>query len=378
MAGVGQKYGITGSQGAGWTFTGSVVSGSGGVWTLDPGTAAAPALTFTADPDTGFFRTSANVLGVAAGGSSVGTFSSTGFTGAVNGTVGAVTPASGSFTTIAASGVTTLPVGAVGTPSLIFSGDTNTGLYWIGADSFGLAANGVVQATITTAGINGVIGGTTAAAGSFTTVTSTSRVSVADGTVGAPSVTFSSDTDTGLYWIGANSFGLAANGVVQCTITTGGINGVIGATTAAAGSFTTVAASSTLTVTGNSFLRGRTVLAQAAPAAKTVTAAISAAELVAGLITTTGATAPSVHQLPTGTLIDAEIPGIATGDSFDFYVINTGVGAADDATITVNTDVTIVGNPTVGALTDATIISGSGHFRARRSAANTYIVYRLS
>ena len=117
---------------------------------------------------------------------------------------------------------------------------------------------------------------------------------------------------------------------------------------------------------------------QGAPAAKTVTAAITAAELVAGLITTTGATAPSEHQLPTGTLIDAELPGIATNDSFDFYIINTGTGATDDATLTVNTDVTIVGSPTVGAITDATIITGSGHFRARRTAANTYVVYRLA
>lgn len=130
--------------------------------------------------------------------------------------------------------------------------------------------------------------------------------------------------------------------------------------------------------TGTQFNRGKQTQAQAVPAAKTVTAAITAAELVAGLITTTGATGPSVHQLPTGTLIDAAFPGIATGDSFDFTVINTGTGASDDATITVNTDVTIVGNPTVGALTDATIISGSGTFRARRSAANTYVVYRLA
>lgn len=130
---------------------------------------------------------------------------------------------------------------------------------------------------------------------------------------------------------------------------------------------------------GAVFTRGAaTTKTQAAPAAKTVTAAITAAELVAGLITTTGATAPSEHQLPTGTLIDAELPGIATGDSFDFSIINTGTGASDDATITVNTDVTIVGNPTVGALTDATTITGSGLFRARRSAANTYVVYRIA
>lgn len=245
MAGVGQKYGITGSQDGGWTFTGTLAGVTGafsGVLSLANGTAAAPAAAFTSDTDTGFFRTSANVLGVAAGGSSVGTFSSAGFTGA---------------------------------------------------------------------------------------------------TVGAH-------------------------------------DGTVGATTPAAGSFTTVAASSTLTVSGTAFHRGKSTLAQAAPAAKTVTAGITAAELVAGLITTTGATAPSIHQLPTGTEIDAALTGVATGDSFDFYLINTGTGASDDATITVNTDVTIVGNPTVGALTDATIISGSGHFRARRSAANTYVVYRLS
>lgn len=117
---------------------------------------------------------------------------------------------------------------------------------------------------------------------------------------------------------------------------------------------------------------------QVAPTAKTVTAAITAAELVTGIITTTGATAPSIHQLPTGTLLLAEVPNFIAGDSFDFSVINTGTGASDDATITVNTDVTIVGNPTAGALTDATIISGSARFRARYTGGVTWIVYRLA
>ena len=31
-----------------------------------------------------------------------------------------------------------------------------------------------------------------------------------------------------------------------------------------------------------------------------------------------------------------------------------------------------------GSLTDATLLSGSGRFRARRSAADTFVVYRLS
>jgi len=130
---------------------------------------------------------------------------------------------------------------------------------------------------------------------------------------------------------------------------------------------------------GSIYLRATNVFQkQGAPTAKTTTSAITAAELITGIITTTGATGPSVHQLPTGTLLAAELPGIAVGDSFDFHIINTGTGASDDATITVNTDVTIVGNPTVGSLTDTTIISGSGTFRARYTAANTFVVYRLA
>lgn len=130
--------------------------------------------------------------------------------------------------------------------------------------------------------------------------------------------------------------------------------------------------------TGALAVRGVLTGLQGAPTAKTVTAAISAAELLAGIITTTGVTAPSIHQLPTGTLLAAQFPGIAVGDCFDFSVINTGTGASDDATLTVNTDVTIVGNPTIGALTDATIIAGSGRFRARYTATNTWVVYRLA
>lgn len=123
---------------------------------------------------------------------------------------------------------------------------------------------------------------------------------------------------------------------------------------------------------------GTVMKAQAAPAAKTVTAVLTAAELIGGLITTTGATGPSVHQLPTGEALDDALPLAAVNDSFDFSIINTGTGASTDATITVNTGVTIVGSPTVGSLTDATIISGSGLFRARRTAADTWVVYRLA
>lgn len=236
-------------------------------------------------------------------------------------------------------------------------------------------ATGVGGAASVTGGIGGATSGSGGAAsltgGAGTNGNATGGVATVAGGAGQGTGNGAAASVTG----GASGDGATGNGATASL--TGGAalstNGNGGAAIVAGGALAGTGKK------GAVFTRGAQItFAQGDPAAKTVTAAISAAELVGGLITTTGATAPSIHQLPTGTLIDAELPGIATGDAFDFSIINTGTGASDDATITVNTDVTIVGNPTVGALTDATIISGSGRFRARRSAANTYVVYRLA
>lgn len=50
---------------------------------VDSGTAALPSFTFTGDPDNGLYRIGANDIGIAAGGSKVGEFSSAGYTGYV-------------------------------------------------------------------------------------------------------------------------------------------------------------------------------------------------------------------------------------------------------------------------------------------------------
>lgn len=104
-----------------------------------------------------------------------------GFLGGLDGIVGANTPAAGTFTTLTATsftptGAIVLPAGTVSIPSLAFTGDLDTGLYSIGANSFGLTANGVLQATISTTGIQGAIGATTPAAGTFTTATATTFI----------------------------------------------------------------------------------------------------------------------------------------------------------------------------------------------------------
>jgi hypothetical protein len=56
-----------------------------------------------------------------------------------------------SITNLTLSGVLTIPVGAVGTPSLTFASDTNTGVYSTGADNLSVTTNGVQRVAVGTA-----------------------------------------------------------------------------------------------------------------------------------------------------------------------------------------------------------------------------------
>lgn len=94
----------------------------------------------------------------------------------------------------------------------------------------------------------------------------------------------------------------------------------------------------------------------------------TAAEVLTGIITATPTTARSI-QLPTGANLDLATEW-AIGQGFDFSVITL---AAFVLTITVNTGVTIV-----GAATTAATAGASTRFRLRKTAADTFIVYRIS
>jgi len=122
---------------------------------------------------------------------------------------------------------------------------------------------------------------------------------------------------------------------------------------------------------------GLVIRSQGAPTAKTVSATLTAAELLAGIITVAqGAGAPSAQQVPTGTAIQAGLPAdFAVGDSFDVSVINLG-GASEVASITVNTDVTIVGNAALPV--PATGVQSSGMFRFRKTADHVFVAYRIA
>jgi hypothetical protein len=108
---------------------------------------------------------------------------------------------------------------------------------------------------------------------------------------------------------------------------------------------------------------------QETPIAKTGDATLTIAELLTGLITATKATAVA-FTLPTGTLTDAGLGTLVpVNSSIDWAVINLG-SATGAVTLNAGAGHTIVGNAVVA-------ISTTARFRTRKTAANTFVTYRL-
>lgn len=123
---------------------------------------------------------------------------------------------------------------------------------------------------------------------------------------------------------------------------------------------------------------GTQLVTQGAPNAQTVSATLTAAALLAGIVTVAqGAGAPSALQLPAATAMDTALPTSGAGDAIDFSVINTSVVDAEDASVTTNAGWTLVGSMDVPAHSAITIPS-SGRFRARKTGTGAWTLYRLS
>lgn len=109
------------------------------------------------------------------------------------------------------------------------------------------------------------------------------------------------------------------------------------------------------------------MVTQVTPTAKTAAATLTAAELATGIITYTGAAA--ALTVPLGSDIDSAFPSMKTNSCFDFYIIN--IGGTNAATVTANTGCTLVGTAAVAAAT-------SCQWRVRKTAASTYVFYRVA
>ena len=117
-------------------------------------------------------------------------------------------------------------------------------------------------------------------------------------------------------------------------------------------------------------LGGASSGSQPAPTAKTGDATLTVAELLSRIVTATSASAVAL-TLPTGTLTDAGFFGgnAEVGQSFDWSVINLG-SSSGAVTMTAGDDHTYVGSATVA-------ISTTAMFRTRKTAANTFVTYRV-
>lgn len=121
----------------------------------------------------------------------------------------------------AVSSALTLPDGTAAAPSLTFTNDVDSGFYRIGANNVGWAVNGakVVDVASTGVGVTGTLSSTglmTADSLSVTNLaTALANFRVNDGSAGTPSISFTSDTNTGIYSVGADAIGISAGGTVR-------------------------------------------------------------------------------------------------------------------------------------------------------------------
>jgi hypothetical protein len=94
----------------------------------------------------------------------------------------------------------------------------------------------------------------------------------------------------------------------------------------------------------------------------------TAASLLSGIVTATPTSGRNI-QLPTGAALDLASE-FAIGDSIDWSLITL---AAFALTITVNTNMTIV-----GAAATAGTSGAAARFRTRKTAADTFVTYRIA
>lgn len=273
-----------------------------------------------------------------------------------------VTPASG-------TGIVTVAVGGSEAPTAIVGGATP------------FPITGQAAASATSAGgevdVVGAAGGATSGAGGPVKLV---------GGAGTAGNAAGGEADV----TGGAGQGSAAGGAAKVT---GGVGGATGAGGAAAvtGGAATAGSNSNggdvnlaggakdgTGVAGVVRVGGIELVTQGAPTAATVSATLTAAQVLAGIITVLqGSGASSAQQLPLATAMDTALPTSAAGDAFDFSVINISTTAAEAASLTTNTGWTLVGDMDIAA-NSAITTKSAGRFRARKTGAGAWTLYRLS
>lgn len=228
------------------------------------GSAAAPAYSFSSDPNTGIYSRNPDQIGFSTNGTNWAYLGSTGtlvflqngdgdaidIQGATAGTMnirispnGATSNAArirgtqnGTDTdlsfltsatvrvTVKANGTTLFTGGSVSLPGISFLTDTDTGLFLGGANFLSVSCGGTEVASFAGTGagaafLPGV--NNTYALGS--TALGWTQLFMMGGSAASPAYTFRNDPNTGIYNIGADSIGFATNGVLRVTIDNSGL-----------------------------------------------------------------------------------------------------------------------------------------------------------
>lgn len=198
-------------------------SSSHGSLSVNDGTVSAPSISFTYDPDTGIFRTAANTLNFATGGTLRLSINSTGTVSAA----GDIT-AGGSITassSISVGAGIKLNDGTASAPAYGFTNSANTGMF-LTSGNLGLATSGLARLTILAAGNVGI--GTTSPAAALH-VNGGARVNQifgSDGTASSPTYTFNSSNSTGFYMPSTSVLGFVVNGSEKLRIDGSGRVGI--------------------------------------------------------------------------------------------------------------------------------------------------------
>ncbi len=136
-------------------------------------------------------------------------------------------------------------------------------------------------------------------------------------------------------------------------------------------------------IVGDLKVDGALLMKQGTPTALTVTATLTTAQLLSGLLTANqGAAGAATYTLPTGTVFEAALKAMAPAfvmendDAFEFTIVNISTVAAEDVTVAGDTGMVAVGNMTI-ASNAAVGDQAWGTFRLRKVGTNSYTFYRV-
>jgi hypothetical protein len=286
-----------------------------------------------------------------------------------------------------------IAAGTAASPTIKFTGDTNTGIYSPGADQIAITTGATGRLFIDSLGR--LLAGTSTARSNFfgTTLSSLTQIEGTGGALGRGAVSvINNDVSNNPPYVLLGRSGAATLGS-NAAVVSGSRLGTLTFHGADGTSFIEAAtvAGEVDGTPGTNDMPGRLVLSttldgaaspterfritndgviahyQPAPAAVNATATLTIVNLKAGIITSTSAAATDM-TLPTGTDTQAGFFDTYDNFTFEWSVINTGPSLVR---VLAGTAHTVVGSGSVATGT-------SGRFASRRTAANTFVSYRLS